>query len=80
VTGAESGDYSVYNMSRPTTKKKSLLIYLRIKKGSIFFQPVIFTRRKKIHLKIFTRRKYFFFNLSNKDISLAVKYNRNKHF
>jgi len=54
VASAESGDDSIYNMSRPTTK--------------IFVFSGSYSQREKIQfslLVIFTRRKYFL-NLSSK--------------
>jgi len=55
VTSAESCDDSILNLSRPTTKEFSFLFSQEEKISKFVFL-----------LGIFTRRKIFSFNLSNK--------------
>jgi len=75
VASTESGDDSIYNMSRPTTKKLFFSFLFFQEEKYIFFKlfsPRHLFKGKKLFsktfflLKFFARRKLICLNLSNK--------------
>jgi len=76
VESAESGHDSIYNMSRPKTKKINHLNFFRKRKKSQIFSPYHVHRKKlkKIYISLWNfHKENWFLTFQIKDISLAVK-------